>query len=45
MWWLTNAIAEIKSDTEQKDKIGKLEKLFSVCTECELNSWSDRLDG
>ena len=32
------ATAEVKYDTEQ---LMKLEKLYKVGSECELNSWSD----
>ena len=42
MWRLTKAIAEMKSDTEQTMK---LEWLYKVDFECELNSWLDRSVG
>ena len=38
-WRLTKAIAEIKCDTEQTMK---LEELYKVGSEWELNSWLDR---
>ena len=38
VWWLTKAIAEMKSDNEQTMK---LEQLYKVSSECELNLWSD----
>ena len=37
-WKLTKAIAEMKLDTEQ---MMKLEWLYKVGSECELNSWPD----
>ena len=37
-WRLTKAIAEMKCDTEQTMK---LDKLYKVGSECELNSWPD----
>ena len=37
-WWLTKKIAETKCSTEQTMK---LEKLYKVCSECDLNSWPD----
>ena len=38
MWRLMKAIAEMKSDIEQTVK---LEWLYKVGSECELNSWPD----
>ena len=38
MWRLTKATADLKSDTEQTMK---LETLYKVPSECELNSWPD----
>ena len=38
MWRLTKAIAEMKCDTAQTIK---LEQLYKVGCECELNSWPD----
>ena len=37
-WQLMKAIAKMKLDTEQTMK---LEWLYKVGSECELNSWSD----
>ena len=37
-WRLTKAIAEMEPDTEQ---MMKLEYLYKVGSECELNSWPD----
>ena len=37
-WRLTKAIAEMKCDTEQTMK---LQELYKVCSEYELNSWPD----
>ena len=38
MWGLTKAIAKMKLDTEQTMK---LEQLYSIGSECKLNSWHD----